>query len=433
MALSRLLCWSLRAVIERRIRMWRRTALCGWLPKAMPGWLSSSKKLQRESTTRIQFSATAQQVNCGGKWTNSPPDASVGRKAPLHRLLGEKELAIGNLTKGIEHLATLLRLMEPQSFVNSHTQAQTVYRLGVAYMRLGETQNCCLRHTPESCILPIRGGGLHRKPDGSKQAISPFQTVLLNVPENTGFHIKAKWLLNIAYMTLGGYPHDVPPQYLIPPEILESDQSIPRLVNIAPSLGLDTFDLAGGAILDDFTNDDHLDIMVSTYDSTQNIRFFVNDREGMFSDRTEMANLVGLLGGFNILQADYDNDGHLDVLVLRGAWLAQAGRHPNSLLRNNDNGTFTDVTFDAGLGEVHDPTQTAAWADFDNDGDLDLYIGNETSHESITPCQLFRNNGNGTFTDVAEKANVLKRNFTKAVAWGHVTESSVNSAKSMKR
>ena len=71
-----------------------------------------------------------------------------------------------------------------------------------------------------------------------------------------------------------------------------------------------------------------------------------------------------------MVQADYDNDGNLDVFIVRGAWHGKMGRHPNSLLRNNGNGTFTDVTFEAGIGEVHYPAKTAAWADFDNDGDL---------------------------------------------------------------
>ena len=68
-----------------------------------------------------------------------------------------------------------------------------------------------------------------------------------------------------------------------------------------------------------------------------------------------------------------------DVLVLRGGWLEKYGRYPKSLLRNNGNGSFTDVTFAAGLARVHFPTQTASWGDYDNDGDLDLYVGNESS------------------------------------------------------
>ena len=50
------------------------------------------------------------------------------------------------------------------------------------------------------------------------------------------------------------------------------------------------------------------------------------------------------LGGLNSLHADYNNDGYSDILILRGAWLGSSGNHPNSLLRNNGDGTFTDVT-----------------------------------------------------------------------------------------
>ncbi len=65
------------------------------------------------------------------------------------------------------------------------------------------------------------------------------------------------------------------------------------------------------------------------------------------------------------------------------------------------------------------PTQTAAWADYDNDGDLDLYVGNETMPDGPGfPCQLFRNNGDATFTDVAVAAGVTNDRFTKAVVWG---------------
>jgi hypothetical protein len=109
--------------------------------------------------------------------------------------------------------------------------------------------------------------------------------------------------------------------------------------------------------------------------------------------------------------------------------------HPDSLLRNNGDGTFTDVTFDAGLGGVAYPNQTGAFADYDNDGDLDLYLGAETDlarnkaadysasafqkpYNVRAPCSLFRNNGDGTFTDVAAAAGVENLRFTKGVAWG---------------
>jgi hypothetical protein len=93
------------------------------------------------------------------------------------------------------------------------------------------------------------------------------------------------------------------------------------------------------------------------------------------------------LGGLNLVAADYNNDGCMDLLVLRGGWESPMRK---SLLRNNCDGTFTDVTHESGLGETVTASQTAAWADVDNDGYLDLYIGNEN-----TPSQLFRNKGDG--------------------------------------
>ena len=358
--------------------------------------------------------------------------------------LAEEELRLGNEDEAIR-LFTGARDMVPDVDANRTILDYNTYRLGVAYMRLAETQNCALHPNAEACILPLRGRGIHSLQTPSRQAIAAFTDVLENmegavskdlpagasgrsrtadVSPRTSLNeaarqfLAARWLLNIAYMTVGGYPDQVPEQYLLPPETFESADTIPRFANIAPALGLDTFDLSGGAIADDFDNDGYLDIVVSTWDTQGQLRLFRNNRDGTFSERTEEAGLLGLYGGLNIIQADYDNDGHVDLLVLRGAWLRERGRHPNSLLRNNGDGTFTDTTFEAGLGAVHYPSQTASWGDYDNDGDLDLYVGNETTPTLAAPSQLFRNNGDGTFADVAEAAGVLNTRFAKAVVWG---------------
>jgi hypothetical protein len=81
-----------------------------------------------------------------------------------------------------------------------------------------------------------------------------------------------------------------------------------------------------------------------------------------------------------------------------------------SLLKNNCDGTFTDVTRASGLGLTPIGTQTAAWADIDNDGLLDLFIGNEEG-----PNKLYRNKGDGTFEDISAKAGIDFTIFTKAV------------------
>jgi hypothetical protein len=227
-------------------------------------------------------------------------------------------------------------------------------------------------------------------------------------------------------MTAGDYPDKVPEEELIPPETFASDQDFPKFRDIAPQLGLNVFDLSGGAIVEDFDGDGNLDILTSTWDSAGQIHYFKNEGDGRFTEKTAEAGLLGILGGLNLVHSDFDNDGDADVLVLRGAWLrGELGRHPNSLLRNDGSARFTDVTFEVGLGENHYPSQTAAWSDYDLDGDLDLYVGNEATKAGPFASQLFRNDGlqtSGyfTFTDVATAAGVENLRYSKGVTWGDV-------------
>ena len=342
-------------------------------------------------------------------------DAAPRDRWDLHRQIGMEELRLGRTEQAIEDLRAAVKILpELQGKVERRDAIQTAFQLGLAYMRWGESQNCVAHHTLESCLLPIQGSGVHVRQDGSRQAISLFTQVLANDPGNAS----ARWLLNVAWMTVGGYPESVPEPLRIPPETFASEEPFPRFVDAAPRLGLNTFNLSGGAIADDFDNDGDLDLMVSTFDTSGHLRFWRRNADGTFTDRSREAGLEGLLGGLNMVQADYDNDGNLDFYVIRGAWIGSAGRHPDSLVRNLGDGTFADVTFEAGLGEVHYPSQTAAWGDYDLDGDLDLYVGNETGPTQRSPCQLFRNEGSGKFTEVGAKAGVENYRFTKGVVWG---------------
>ncbi len=328
------------------------------------------------------------------------------------------ELLLGQEHQAIDHFTQAAELLATQRSVPSQVINEIQFRLGLAWLRLGETQNCVLDHRSDSCIMPIQGNGIHTIEEGSRQAISHFQNVVENTSQEATLHWNARWLLNIAHMTLGQYPQDVPPAWVIPPDIFIPEATMPHFTNIAPSLGLDTFSLSGGAVADDFDNDGYLDLFVSTSDLSGPLRFFRNGGNGTFVERTTAANLQGLVGGLNLVQADYDNDGYLDLLVLRGAWFGENGQHPNSLLHNQGDGTFLDRTFAASLGRDHYPTQTAAWADYDNDGDLDLYIGNESTDTFVAPCQLFQNQGDGTFKDTAQEAGVTNYGFAKAAVWG---------------
>ena len=347
-----------------------------------------------------------------------PPSSSDADRWTLTMQVAEEELRLGKYQAAIAQLTSARDLAaRTREKIDPLAPALTRFRLGVAYLRFGETENCLLNPAATSCILPIRGEAIHTRQNGSRQAIAMFSDVLKMDPHLPALDLATRWLLNIAYMTIGEYPDQVPPAYLISPKAFESEEPFPQFRNIAGELGLDSFNVAGSAIADDFDGDGTLDLVIATADPRGQLRFYRN-RNGSFIDSTKEAGLLGLPGGLNVVQADYDNDGDVDILVLRGGWLEASGRYPKSLLRNNGDGTFTDVTIESGLGRVHFPTQTAAWGDYDNDGDLDLYVGNESSSAINAPSQLFRNNGNGTFTDVAAEAGVLNNRYSKAVVWG---------------
>ena len=284
----------------------------------------------------------------------------------------------------------------------------------ISWLRLGEQQNCITNHNADSCLLPIRGGGVHQQTRGSRGAIGVLQEILDASPNPY-----AIWLYNIAYMTLGEYPEHVPEQWRVPPEVFNSAYDIKRFPDIAGPLALDVDDQSGSVVMDDFDNDGFLDLMVSASGFDSPLRYFHNNGDGTFSELTEAAGLKGLTGGLNLIQADFNNDGFVDVLVMRGGWLGQDGRFPDSLLRNNGDNTFTDVTEETGLLSFH-PNQTAVWFDYNGDGWIDLFVGNESIPDSgaVDPCQLYRNNGDGTFTDVAEENGVAIVGWVKAVVSG---------------
>ncbi len=275
--------------------------------------------------------------------------------------------------------------------------------LGVSYLHRSEMVNDVYRHPAERCLFPIRPEFKYAKGDDSQKAIQHFLASLQLRPGD----LETRWLLNVAYMTLGQYPDGVPKEQLLEPSRFASAEDIGRFTDTAPLAGLDKiFSEAGGLIVDDFDNDGLFDIVTSDWDFCAPMHFFHNNGDGTFTDRTAQSGLASQVGGLNLIQADYNNDGCLDILVLRGGWETPQRK---SLLRNNCKGVFTDVTVEAGLAEPT-TTQTAVWADINNDGFLDLYVGNENE-----PNQLFLNNGDGTFKDISHSSGTDLSVFAKAV------------------
>jgi hypothetical protein len=295
-------------------------------------------------------------------------------------------------------------------------QTKILYELlAVAYLRLGETANCIENHNPYSCSIPLKGEGIYTYTSGSKQAIAVYERILDQFPDD----LQSRWLYNLAHMTLGQWPEGARRQFLLPENVFRSSDFSIDLEEVGIAKGVDVRGISGGACIDDFNNDGYPDLFASSYGNGDQLRFFVNSGEGRFSERTVDANLKGIDGGLNVVQADYDNDGDKDLLVLRGAWMV-GGTFPNSLLRNNGDGTFSDVTIEAGLLSFH-PTQSASWADYDGDGWLDVYIANETwDMKEQHSNELYRNNGDGTFTNMAGKYGVDYVSVFKACHWGDV-------------
>lgn len=298
---------------------------------------------------------------------------------------------------------------------NEDRERKIRHLLAIAYLRLGEQENCLDHHHATSCLVPIQESGRHEQTLGSEQALALYEELLEEDPDDGA----ARWLYNLAAMTLGRWPEEVPPQWLIPPRAFASDGTVPVFRDIAAKTGTAVVGTAGGVVMDDLDGDRRLDLMVSAWSLLEPVRFLHNRGDGTFEDRTEAAGLTGITGGLNLTHADYDNDGHPDVLVLRGAWMGPEGRHPNSLLRNRGDGTFEDVTESAGLLSFF-PTQAAGWADFDRDGHVDLFLGNESTRMLHHPSELYRNQGDGTFVNVARASGLDIEVFAKGAAWGDV-------------
>ena len=332
----------------------------------------------------------------------------------IREALAENLLKAGDSAGAVEQLETI-RAQCAKFRVQLTPAFEKLVRedLAISYLRLGEQENCLHYHGQDSCLYPIKGGGVHVERRGAEGAFRELTADLEKDPDN----LESRWLLNIAAMTLGNYPNDVPEKWRVPARMLESEYDVGRFYDVATDVGIVVNSHSGGAIMEDFDGDGLLDLMVSGSGAQDQLRFFRNNGDGSFSDRTREAGLTGEVGGLNIVVTDYNNDGHPDVLVLRGGWWGQNGKYPMSLLRNNGNGTFDDVTEEAGLMSLH-PTQTAAWADYDNDGWLDLYVGHEANTTENHPSQLFHNNRDGTFTEVGAPNCLADMGFVKGVAWG---------------
>jgi tetratricopeptide (TPR) repeat protein len=329
-----------------------------------------------------------------------------------HLRLGEVDAAIAEADRA-------LQTARGEPSLQTHL-ADFYYWRGLGYLRRAEQTNCVAKHRPACCIWPLQGDGLHTDREPAQTAMEAFLEVLARQPKNLG----ARWLANVAAKACSQEGAIPPP--LRWPHRRTDPGPVPRFVDRAADLGIDVFDLSGGAVIADVDGNGFLDLVSTSSDPEMPMHLFLHRGDGSFVDGTAAAGLSHQLGGLNCMAVDYDGDGDQDLFVLRGAWLKDLGRIRNSLLQNDGHGHFRDVTTAAGLALPACPTQAAAWGDFDGDGDLDLFVGNESRREQLSgmppggdyPSQLFRNNGNGTFTDVAAEAGTTNDRYCKGACVG---------------
>jgi FG-GAP-like repeat/ASPIC and UnbV len=367
--------WKPDSSLEEISKVWQRAGYQG--VELVDGKLAAANRSKRDEIT-LMFMKSAL-LN------------SEGEAVKAYRVLEELRSIVGRSDEfAVRALGTL------------------IFFQGVTALRRGENDNCIMCRGESSCILPISSAAVHTNPTGSRLAIKHFTEYLEEYPND----LEVQYLLNIAHMTLGEYPNRVDPRYLLNLDLFfHSEFNIGKFRDVGHLVGVNRYNQAGGAIMEDFDNDGLLDVVVSSLDSTQPMSLYRNKGDSTFEDRSKEAGVTEQLGGLVCYQADYDNDGHMDIYIARGAWLPFPIRP--TLLRNNGAGGFTDVTKKSGLLDPLN-SNAAAWADYDNDGWVDLFVGCEKQDQ-----RLYHNKGNGTFEEVAAKAGVRGQSprFCKGCTW----------------
>src|SRR5262245_1376429 len=138
------------------------------------------------------------------------PDKEPRAELNLYYQIGTLSIYEGQFDKAIEAYENALK-HAPEYLADTQRRTLKV-ALGIIALRRGEIDNCIECVGPSSCIFPIAASAIHQHPAGSREAIRHFTEYLEELPGD----LRVRWLLNLAFMTLGEYPNKVPPQYLIP-------------------------------------------------------------------------------------------------------------------------------------------------------------------------------------------------------------------------
>jgi hypothetical protein len=220
--------------------------------------------------------------------------------------------------KAYEVLEQIRARLEDDAKLKSKALYTIIYIQGLTALRRGENENCILCRGESSCIIPISPSAVHTHPEGSRLAIKHFTEYLERFPDDA----RARWLMNVAHMTLGEHSDRVDPRFLISLDHFRKNEfDIGRFRDIGHKIGVNAFNQSGGSIMDDFDRDGLLDLATSTFDPMGSMNIYRDNASGSFDKMTSEAAVSGQYGGLNCVQTDYNNDGFLDIFIIRGAWL----------------------------------------------------------------------------------------------------------------
>jgi len=339
--------------------------------------------------------------------------------------LADLLLAFGHTREAIEKLEKVRTSLRPDAESDVRILEEL---LAIAYFRMGEQENCQHNHTAKSCIYPLVREGIHLLTNGASKANQLYSTLSDKYPARLDF----LWLMNLSFSAIGKQTRLLPEsKRVIPKPVANVDFGMEPFADVAELTGYRSVGWASGGILDDFDNDGHLDIVSSGKNAAiegggfENnlLQYFSNNKDGTYSDRSTESAISSVPSGVQMVQADYDNDGLLDLIVVRGGWSSIFDKKgigiqfPASLVKNFGKGKFRETTIESGILKFG-PSHTASWGDIDNDGWLDLFVGFESNDQVKYPSALFKNNRDGTFTDASKECGVSIEKFVKGSSFG---------------